>query len=548
MSSSPFAAQLGTNYCPQDEELAQINSLLIDPCLRLKRLDDEIAVMQNAINKLNEERDALATYVEAHRALISPVRRLPLDIMEEIFMACLPTHRNCVMSAQEAPIILGRICSSWRTISLSTPRLWSRLHIVEPTRQYGSTHGLYDAKVAQRLEVANTWLRRSGNCPLAISLESNLNHDMTPPLTPSPSPPNTDFLDVLIPFTSRWQNIHLVITPQALETLSYLTEDDVPLLKSLEIVQRPQHPHNNVQWSLSPSGLLHGPSLIQFSFLGSNINSSDLPLRWYQLTGLSFMGSVWGMGHAQTSEVVLNILSRCPQLRTCNLLVHDPPEALSADSIVECSFIHTFELHCVGTPLQTSGHLLSRLSLPNLRDFKLRGEEDRDGVFPADSLVRFITTSTRLESISIDTASFSRSSLKDFLCSLPPTVRRLRITEPSHMWRPSPADSVLDNVVFAALDSSCPALQELAIDHCRKVSDEALRRFIMSRMPVLRRVEVKFGREREVDILPSLESFLEVGLQTSISYTSLPAPLFSPWQGLPDAPPAPWMSLPVPWY
>ncbi|KAJ6594553.1 hypothetical protein B0H19DRAFT_900769, partial [Mycena capillaripes] len=122
--SSPFAAQLGTNYCPQDEELAQINDLLIEPCLRLKHLDDEIAVMQKAINKLNEERDALTTYVEAHRALIFPVRRLPLDIMEEIFMACLPTHRNCVMSAQEAPIILGRICSSWRTISLSTPRLW----------------------------------------------------------------------------------------------------------------------------------------------------------------------------------------------------------------------------------------------------------------------------------------------------------------------------------------------------------------------------------------------------------------------------------------
>ncbi|KAF8213696.1 hypothetical protein K438DRAFT_1105548 [Mycena galopus ATCC 62051] len=30
-------------------------------------------------------------------------------------------HRNCVSSASEAPILLGRICSSWRAISLSTP-------------------------------------------------------------------------------------------------------------------------------------------------------------------------------------------------------------------------------------------------------------------------------------------------------------------------------------------------------------------------------------------------------------------------------------------
>ncbi|KAJ6594537.1 hypothetical protein B0H19DRAFT_891096, partial [Mycena capillaripes] len=167
--SSPFASKLGTNHCPRDEELVQINDLLIEPCLRLKRLDDEIAIMQTAIDKLFEERDTLSSYVEAHRALASPLRRLPLDIIEEIFMACLPTHRNCAMTALEAPVILGRICSSWRSISLSTPRLWSRLHIVEPT-SYSWNLGFYEAKVTQRLEVANAWLGRSGTCPLSLSL------------------------------------------------------------------------------------------------------------------------------------------------------------------------------------------------------------------------------------------------------------------------------------------------------------------------------------------------------------------------------------------
>ncbi|KAJ6594564.1 hypothetical protein B0H19DRAFT_901665, partial [Mycena capillaripes] len=121
---SPFAAQLGTNYCPRDDQFVQIKDLLNEPSLRLKRLDDEIATLQSTIDKLNEERDTLSAYVEAHKALMSPFRRLPLDILVEIFMACLPTDRNCVMSAREAPVILGRICRSWRTISLSTPRLW----------------------------------------------------------------------------------------------------------------------------------------------------------------------------------------------------------------------------------------------------------------------------------------------------------------------------------------------------------------------------------------------------------------------------------------
>ncbi|KAJ7697841.1 hypothetical protein B0H17DRAFT_912889, partial [Mycena rosella] len=121
---SPFISKLGTNYCPEDAEIAAIRILLGEPTRRLLDLDDEIAGLRKALDKLTKVRAGLSAYVDAHRALISPLRRLPIDIIEEIFMACLPTHRNCVMSAMEAPVLLGRICSSWRALSLSTPRLW----------------------------------------------------------------------------------------------------------------------------------------------------------------------------------------------------------------------------------------------------------------------------------------------------------------------------------------------------------------------------------------------------------------------------------------
>ncbi|KAF7376627.1 F-box domain-containing protein [Mycena sanguinolenta] len=234
--SSPFASQLGTNYCPRDVELAQIKALLIEPCLKLKNLDKEIAVLRQALDKLTAERDALGAYVDAHKALLSPVRRLPLDIIELIFMACLPMHRNCVMSAQEAPVLLGRICSAWRAISLSTPQLWSRVHIVEPTPSNSVTSEGYSAKVAQRLEAADAWLRRSGTCPLSISLESKLSPGASPfmgsttVIQPHASSP---FLNVLLPFASRWQHMDLVLPPGPHEVLSRLTEENVPLLAHL---------------------------------------------------------------------------------------------------------------------------------------------------------------------------------------------------------------------------------------------------------------------------------------------------------------------------
>ncbi|KAJ6600956.1 hypothetical protein DFH09DRAFT_1126327, partial [Mycena vulgaris] len=170
--ASPFSKKLGTNYCPKDEEVAEIQALLVEPTLRMERLDNEIATLWKTIDTLTAEREGIDAYVAAHKALISPVRRLPLDIIQEIFIACMPTHRNCVMSAREAPVLLGRICSSWRAISLATPRLWASLHIVEPIRPVHSfPYALFEAKLTQRLETAKTWLNRSGQCPLSISLE-----------------------------------------------------------------------------------------------------------------------------------------------------------------------------------------------------------------------------------------------------------------------------------------------------------------------------------------------------------------------------------------
>ncbi|KAJ7252063.1 hypothetical protein B0H12DRAFT_1051591, partial [Mycena haematopus] len=272
--SSPFASRLGTNYCPADEELAQIQGLLIEPCLRLKHLDDEIAVIRTALDKLNAERDTIAKYVATHKALLSPLRRLPRDIIEEIFLACLPTHRNCVMSATEAPVILGRICSSWRTISLSTPRLWSRLHIVQP-QSLDFAPGL--RKVGQRLEVGNAWLKRSGNCPLSISFQSVHSHYI-------PSQESHQFMKLLVLHASRWQNICLSIPTLVLNRLSHLTENDVPLLKDLQLSLHSLPFDHIPKWA--PSSIFHAPKLSRFSIEGSSMKASDLPLRWNQLTDL----------------------------------------------------------------------------------------------------------------------------------------------------------------------------------------------------------------------------------------------------------------------
>ncbi|KAJ6498733.1 hypothetical protein C8R45DRAFT_93465 [Mycena sanguinolenta] len=529
--SSPFASHLGTNYCPQDEEITQIKALLNQPCLRLKSIEQEMALIQKALDKLTAERDALEAYVDAHKALLSPVRRLPRDIIETIFLACLPTHRNCAMSAQEAPVLLGRICGSWRAISLSTPLLWSRLHIVEPARMPNSTHivaAAYETKVAQRLEVARAWLRRSGSCPLSISLQTGLHHNMPLPASSTSTPSEDLFLNILIPLALRWQDISLTIPP-SVQALSDLTEWDVPLLKSLKIAEYMTNaPHTHPQWD----SILHAPALSKLSLAGCDIPSSSLPVRWSNLTDLSLLGSAWG---TQTCQDILDILSRCSQLRTCKVAILEFADGYLQDSIVECPFLHSIELYSRASALHHSGCLLSRLSAPDLQSFTLRSEKLND----FNSLLSCLATFTSLKSVSIDSVMFSSSrvQLMDFLCGLPSTVQHLQISEPRILHQ-----AILDDNIFRALEASpdrstpLPALENLVITDCREVSDEALLRFIISRISTLRRVDVTFDREMQADILPRLHSFLESGAHIFIAYATTQTHDFSPWIGLPDGP------------
>ena len=60
----------------------------------------------------------------------SPIRKLPAELLGEIFFHCLLTRADgCVdyitPEANTAPLLLCRICMHWRRVALSTPVLWS---------------------------------------------------------------------------------------------------------------------------------------------------------------------------------------------------------------------------------------------------------------------------------------------------------------------------------------------------------------------------------------------------------------------------------------
>ncbi|KAJ6475910.1 hypothetical protein DFH09DRAFT_1056851 [Mycena vulgaris] len=538
--SSPFTWKLGTNYCPQDAEITEIKALIVEPGLRLKCLDDEITDLQQALDKLKEEHSRLGTYIEGHMALISPARRLPLDIIQEIFLACIPTHRNCVMSATEAPVLLGLICSSWRTISLLTPRLWSSLHIAVPSHQGSFGLTLYEEKLSQRLATTKTWLARSGSCALSILLQG--------PYYAVGASTSTQILllQALLSLSSRWEHIEFTVPHSVLAALSHLTEADVPTLTSItvnEIFDGQDHASQADSFSL-----LRGLAISSTSFSGLAFSPLELPLRWDNLVDLSIKAG-WGkLGDPLiTSEVALQLLSQCRALQTCQLQVNDLPDTGSGmKHMIECASLHTLDVMVIGDLAATVRELLPRLSmavlsLSALRHLKLYGHSNDDDNISYTPC--FFAAAPCLETLDLNLDLFSRSSLIDFFHGLSPTIHKLHITENSGY-----RSSILDDDALAALipSPSFPApwffnLQELGIHGCRAFSDQALLHFIQSGMSapalgMLKRLAIQFSREMCLDILPDLQHIIDAGLRIELTY---PPPLprnFSPWVGLADDP------------
>ncbi|KAJ7198212.1 hypothetical protein B0H12DRAFT_965473, partial [Mycena haematopus] len=72
-----------TNEPPQDAELALILPVTQKTATQLACLDAQISRLRDQLMRLEEERAALAKYHAQNIAILSPLRRMPSEILGE---------------------------------------------------------------------------------------------------------------------------------------------------------------------------------------------------------------------------------------------------------------------------------------------------------------------------------------------------------------------------------------------------------------------------------------------------------------------------------
>ncbi|KAJ7055808.1 hypothetical protein C8F01DRAFT_1234306 [Mycena amicta] len=489
--TSPFSSKLNTNYCPSEAECADIKAFLMDPTIRLRRLNA-------VIRQLTEERDKLAADVAAHEALISPMRRMSNVILQEIFVACLLSDRNPAMSASEAPVLLGRICGAWRDLALATPNLWAKIHIVEPSLSLDQRHanaGLLEAKVEQRLQALQSWLARSGECPLSISFLGTT--DGTNPV----------FIQALVTFVRRWREIHFfVIRDQMLlEELQELTPLQLTNLRRVGF-NTIGYPFDEDNWAHLP---LFSAPLSSLSLWNWATGVDTLPLQWDKLTDLELEDRV----HSVVSQrSILEILAKCRNLQTCHLLLARQREFAPdlSQPLIECAALDSLKLY--GT---TS--FLGCLSCPVLRRLQLRSDSMNVDARPITHLITSSRTHLHHVALGID---FHPDFLLELIRAFPRSLLELEIGESLRSKFGAGGRFDDEYLMVLADDGCCPQLEQLILRDCDSISDAGIVRFLRARSESshsLRRVRVesKQPAHDEDDIPGLLLPFLEAGTRST---------------------------------
>ncbi|KAJ7101304.1 hypothetical protein B0H15DRAFT_943641 [Mycena belliarum] len=460
MHESPFQSILHTNTIPCDADCRTIREHLTAPQRELVNLDEEISRVQDQLDALTRRKAALDAYVEAHLAMISPARRLPDDVVRDIFAQCLPSHRNPIVSSDEAPLLLCQICRHWRDLALTTPRLWSSLHIVLPT----------DPRLQVLTQIVSEWLDRSGVLPLSLSVIYSGWTDARQNLLP--------MLQRLIQSSRRWQRIHFEFGDhRAFAALRDLRPEDVPMLRDASIHGFEHHggwlnPDEDPVKSYQCLRFLDASHVQRVSINRTyGMPTSDLPLPWAHLTILDI-----AKGLLFCDEAVA-VLRRCPALEECELTI-SPLESRSTDYVPPISLPRLRDMSILGETNGTSGtSFFALLLLPSLRAFKYSQHSVLNGDVPFSPLLAQMSL---LEDFTLSVVQLPPLPLLVRCLAVMPLLQHLVLASNIRRLLPPGARDQQDHELVAQLTprvaapALCPRLATLALSGLDNISGEAL--------------------------------------------------------------------------
>ncbi|KAJ7174187.1 hypothetical protein C8R43DRAFT_1102646 [Mycena crocata] len=274
--SRNFTHLLKSNELPFGFEISAIRQVISDGQEFVNALEAQIQDVQdvNVLAGLIQKRNETADSVRLHRAAVSPLRRVPPELICEIL--ALSTEGN-----SSPPWHLGHISRFWRQAAISFGHLWSYIHLRS------------SADYISKMPILEHQLLRSANASLTVNFDD---YEVQPPV-----------LALLLQSFERWTSVR--IFRRSLDSVDDIlgrAGGQFTRLKRLEIVgggpDSPEIIHNFRAPNLREAVLTESVLRIDYS--------SAIHIPWHQLT--LYRGTY-------APQRQLEILQAMPNLRECTL-------------------------------------------------------------------------------------------------------------------------------------------------------------------------------------------------------------------------------------
>ncbi|KAJ7585664.1 hypothetical protein C8J56DRAFT_862164 [Mycena floridula] len=484
--SSPLAKRLlATNEPPSADEKLALKEVF-------KAIDNDILkaaenlVQLGASCAASEEYSQLLAAREAHEAIMSPMRRLPSDVVFEILRHASsradPDNDKFLpvvaFDLREAPWPYMSVCCHWRAIITSNSIFWCNIWLQrspKPTAAVAALHFILD---------------HSKDAPLTISLEASildLKHA-------------SEIIRLLTPHSHRWANISMTFPPDShCELDEALVKGSVPQLRRLSLEAISDIP--------SMSGFEFAPNLQALEINSGFLTNLRLP--WSQIRELSVTGT------CEAPEAV-SFLRLMPNLVECSFVLTNDE---TPEMTVRLPYLRRLDISIRSRgSITVSIEFPKCLEVPVLEEM-LVGESDEE----IEATARFI----RRNSCSIRALTLT-SVLKEWtvdditpLSNAVPSLTSLKVM---------PANFTLLNLLGDQTKLIFPVLNDLSIETHRCMptltsSDLNLVTAVVQNRPLLRKLHIsahrvdsrKTKRRFECD----LQRFKVLGLEIWLEFDSI---------------------------
>ncbi|KAJ6461746.1 hypothetical protein C8R45DRAFT_1108501 [Mycena sanguinolenta] len=340
----------GTNEPPLDAELSVIRSILEQISARLATLDAEISRIKDYLRDLEEKRTALSKYHSQNTGILSPPRRMPPEILGEIFSWTTPSIRD-VFSTEDCPWVLTHVCSTGRAVALSQPSLWSLIVI--------------DFSIEERypLKTVSTQVERARS--LKIHFFGDENHDSRPQIA---------LFGLLAEHSSRWEEFHVQLTLDLVPHVQTL--DLTPLRKAW------------VQWATAES---YPPEYDTIDFLQTATSPIDVSVcceHGFLPTRLPVLHHLTRYDFDAPWETHAQLLKSFPNLQEARIYRHFDHNELRPKPGEPIDLLHLRRLF-LNDPTT-----LNYLRAPGLREIAIHSSDAEDRNETRFSLERFLKRSS----------------------------------------------------------------------------------------------------------------------------------------------------------